>query len=219
MNKLIIFDCDGTLYQQPDGPFLDSPFWQEVIEKSIDLIAETKKYAKDEAKNIFHNVFIDYGGEISRAFNERLGVSMDEYFSHTWGKIHPRDYIQRGAIHAKTLDQVLTKIAPNLAVLTNAPQPWVLNVLREIGIEKYFCGNVWTGETAIRKPTRESYLQIINKFGVLPKETLMIGDDEKLDIQVPLELGITTVLVNPYNKPTKARYQITDINKLVEVLK
>lgn len=219
MKKLVIFDCDGTLYQQPDGRFLDSPFWQEVVEKSIGLIIETKRCEKDEARNLFHQFFSDSQGEVSQAFNERLRVPMDEYFSYTWGRIHPRDYIQRGVINSKTLDQVLKEISPNLAMLTNAPRPWVLNVLKELGIEKYFCGNVWTGETAVRKPTRESYLQIIKKFGVLSEETIMIGDDEKLDIQVPTELGITTVLVNPYNKPTIARYQISDINRLIGVLK
>ncbi len=219
MKKLVIFDCDGTLYQQPDGRFLDSSFWQEVVEKSVDLITETKKCAKDEARNMFHQFFIDSEGEVSQAFNKELGILTDDYFSRTWGRIHPAGYIHRSAVHATTLDQVLTEISPNLAMLTNAPRPWVLNVLKELGIEKYFCGNVWTGETAVRKPTRESYLQIIKKFGVLPEETIMIGDDEKLDIQVPTELGITTVLVNPYNKPTIARYQISDINRLIGVLK
>ena len=143
---------------------------------------------------------------------------MDFYFQNTWGAINPEEIILQPQINPATLDSLL-EITPRLALLSNAPRAWINNVLEHLGVSNYFNGSIWTGESSIRKPLPKSYLQIAKAMNVKIEEIIMIGDEEKNDIIIPKQLGMTTVRINPYQKETIADYQIMDINRLLDVLR
>jgi len=213
--KCTILDCDGTLYRYPNQNFLETRMWKSVREHSIELIR--KKGYKNPEKNFTH-FFEKYNGEISEAFEKELGILKDTYFQHTWGALTPHEIVLQPQISPATLDALL-EITPNLAILSNAPFPWIKRVLNYLGISKYFHDNIWTGEGLIRKPLPESYLQIAKALSIEPELMVMVGDEEKNDIKVPNKLGMTTVRINPYNKKTLANYQIDNINELPNAIK
>lgn len=216
--ELAIFDCDGTLYRQPDQPFLDTPFWNEVSERSIDLIMDQTRRNNLQAELFFNFLFDKYDGEISQGMMKEVGVPIEQYFVRTWGQIDPGDYVREWIVRREILDNI-RDCNIGLAVLSNAPAVWVERVLEFVGVADFFKDLVWTGEGKIRKPKEDSYIRVANHFGVEFKNVVMIGDEEKNDIVVPNKIGINTILVNPYGRETNAMYQITEVNEIIRVLK
>lgn len=57
-----------------------------------------------------------------------------------------------------------------------------------------------SSEIGLRKDSGKLYRHILQQEGIEPKQMVMIGDNERSDVQIPLDLGIRTVhLVKPQN--------------------
>lgn len=216
--KLILFDCDGTLYKQPDLPFLQMPFWSDIKNKSIDLYSRVKGCSRDSAETEFKMLFSDYHGEVSQAFEDNLPITSKEYFANTWGKIHTPTYMQEPTMRGSTIERLVSE-GFEVGMLTNAPRIWAEKVLAELQLSEYFDGRIWDGEGEIRKPRPVSYLTAIAGCQRTPEETIMVGDEEKNDITGASLLGVCTIRINPYNKSTSADFQVNNVNEILQVLK
>jgi putative hydrolase of the HAD superfamily len=79
------------------------------------------------------------------------------------------------------------------AILTTSPKIWALRAINRLGITKLMDG-IWTGESDIRKPHKEAYLEVLEKFNLSPRSTLIVEDEPK-NLVPAKELGMTTVLL------------------------
>ena len=66
------------------------------------------------------------------------------------------------------------------------------SVLKEFGIDRYFAGIVESAVEGVRKPNPDIFRIAVNRLGVLPADTVMIGDSLSKDILPAMEVGCKT---------------------------
>ena len=66
-------------------------------------------------------------------------------------------------------------------------------VLNEFGLTKYFRDIIESAEVGLRKPDPAIYKLCIEKTGLTPKETVIIGDSYKNDIKPAITLGCQSI--------------------------
>ncbi|MBQ5573009.1 MAG: HAD family hydrolase [Bacteroidaceae bacterium] len=67
------------------------------------------------------------------------------------------------------------------------------SVLKEFGIDRYFAGIVESAVEGVRKPNPDIFRLAVNRLGVLPADTVMIGDSLSKDILPAMEVGCKTI--------------------------
>ena len=67
------------------------------------------------------------------------------------------------------------------------------SVLKEFGIDRYFAGIVESAVEGVRKPNPDIFRLAVNRLGVLPADTVMIGDSLSKDILPAMEVGCKSV--------------------------
>lgn len=67
------------------------------------------------------------------------------------------------------------------------------SVLKEFGIGRYFAGIVESAVEGVRKPNPDIFRIAVNRLGVLPADTVMIGDSLSKDILPAMEVGCKSV--------------------------
>lgn len=67
------------------------------------------------------------------------------------------------------------------------------SVLKEFGIDRYFTGIVESAVEGVRKPNPDIFRIAVNRLGVLPADTVMIGDSLSKDILPAMEVGCKTI--------------------------
>ena len=90
----------------------------------------------------------------------------------------------------ETLD-VLSKHYP-MALVSNFYGN-LRTVLNEFGLTKYFRLIIESAETGLRKPDPAIYRLCLEKLGLSPKETIIIGDSYKNDINPAITIGCPSI--------------------------
>lgn len=67
------------------------------------------------------------------------------------------------------------------------------SVLKEFGLDGYFTGIVESAVEGVRKPNPDIFRIAVNRLGVLPADTVMIGDSLSKDILPAMEVGCKSV--------------------------
>lgn len=67
------------------------------------------------------------------------------------------------------------------------------SVLKEFGLDGYFTGIVESAVEGVRKPNPDIFRIAVNRLGVLPADTVMIGDSLSKDILPTMEVGCKTI--------------------------
>lgn len=67
------------------------------------------------------------------------------------------------------------------------------SVLKEFGLDSYFTGIVESAVEGVRKPNPDIFRIAVNRLGVLPADTVMIGDSLSKDILPAMEVGCKSV--------------------------
>ena len=67
------------------------------------------------------------------------------------------------------------------------------SVLKEFGIDRYFAGIVESAVEGVRKPNPDIFRLAVNRLGVLPADTVIIGDSLSKDILPAMEVGCKSV--------------------------
>lgn len=143
---------------------------------------------KEYRAKVFEHLGIDY--------TERLHEELDQLFlqGNAW-KMYPE------------VPGVLKALSDyfRLGVATTIPSFQVIPILGDLASSFSFIG---TGDTVGKaKGSRSFYLTIAEKLGAKPNESLIVGDDVLLDIQIPHSLGFHTIQLARSNEP---RYEGAD---------
>ena len=82
-----------------------------------------------------------------------------------------------------------------LALVTNGPADMQRAALRAVGMAEPFQTVVISGEqeVGVRKPDARTFGLACERLGVLPEETLMVGDNLGADVQGALKAGLQAV--------------------------
>jgi HAD superfamily hydrolase (TIGR01458 family) len=126
----------------------------------------------------------------------------------------------------------LIELAHNAVVngaklIATQKNPCCLGNARSIDIGFWVAGLEYsTGVSAkiIGKPSPESYQAILEDIGVLPTQTVMVGDDWIVDLLGASKMGITTVLVGNNKQERKVKNEVnpdlrvTNLTELAQLI-
>jgi putative hydrolase of the HAD superfamily len=192
--KLIIFDLEKVIIGS----------WQEIFEM---------KELRNLSKGIINKC--TKCNEMKELQSGRL--TEDEYLEHfiqiTKTNLKVEDLKK---LIRKTLNPVITmtdlvkylKLHYKVALLSNYTKEWAEYVIKKYDLNKLFDGMFWSFQNKIKKPSTQSYLEVLEKFDVKPKESLFIDDKER-NIRAAKSLGIKTII---FSNPKQLKEELERFN-------
>ena len=184
MVKRIIFDIDGTLITGVDF----STYVANTLKKyNIDDIKKTKQFLlniKEYEKTYDYydrNLYLNF-------FSAKLECELDNRFL----ELFFRELKKAIPKNSEKIKRMLSNLRDyELVLLSNYFEESQRNRLSAMGINDYF--SEYYGESII-KPNELAYRQAQGIYQ--PSECVIVGDDKRLDIDVPKSLGFKTIYVN-----------------------
>lgn len=184
MIKRIIFDIDGTLITGVDfSSYVANTLKKygiEDIEKTKQFLLNIKEYEKTY-NSYDRNLYLKF-------FGDKLGCELDNHFLEIFFQ-ELRKAIPENAEKIKSMLAAMNEY--ELVLLSNYFEESQRNRLTAMGINDYF--SEYYGENII-KPNELAYRQAQGIYQ--PSECVIVGDDKRLDIDVPKSLGFKTIYVN-----------------------
>ena len=100
-------------------------------------------------------------------------------------------------------------------LLSNAQRGFTRPELRLLGIEQYFDGIMISSEEGCKKPGDRFFRMILDKYGLNPKESIMIGNDSVSDILGAHSAGMDSLYIHTEISPEcvedlKSTYAVMD---------
>lgn len=215
-NKLLIFDMDGTLYNFKQGSFGKSDLKREVLLRAKAFIKTRLKNTDGEADKILKEILSEYGEHISVGLEKKYGINRIDYFNSVWN-INTKDLVKP----APNLRSFLSRLIDEgyyIVIVSDAPRVWITNVLRYLKIADLFDGKIFSGESDNRKAFKNIFNNLMRRLNFQPKDTIVVGDQEKTDIIPAKEAGTLAVFVNNQKESKFADYSIKSVLDLKKVL-
>lgn len=166
MIKLVVFDLDGTL-----------------VDSSRDLAASTNALLADLggtplSDQVVASLVGDGAAVLVRRALERSGLgadtpgALDRFLRHYDARLLDTTRPYQG------MRDALTRLRQHhrLAVLTNKPVRPSAEILKGLGIDGFFSDVIGGDSSYGRKPDPAGLLALVDRAGVTPPETLMVGD-------------------------------------------
>lgn len=99
-------------------------------------------------------------------------------------------------------------------LLSNAQTDFTRPEIEMMGLTKYFDDIFISSEAGYKKPSKEFYDRLISRFGLNPKNCLMVGNDETADIQGAIMSGMDSLYLHtecsPEIEESRATYVVMD---------
>lgn len=182
---------------------------------------ERLKIPSSEVPTLREHYYRTYGTTM-RGLQIHYGIDPEDYLAYVHN-LPLEDYIGPN----RELDRVLTEIALEKAVFTNASEEHARRVLKVLGVERHF-GRIIDVRAVdyVAKPDPEAYRRALELLGAQGNECLIV-DDRVRNLAPAKELGMITVLVSDENpalqrrKPKDVDFvidKVEEIGKVVETL-
>lgn len=184
MIKRIIFDIDGTLITGVNF----SSFIRSALKRyGIDDLEKTKLFLLNIKE--YERTYNSYDRDLYlNFFSNKLGCKLDNDFL----KIFFQELKKAIPENTKEIKEMLETLKGyELVLLSNYFEESQRNRLTAMGINDFFSS--YYGEKII-KPYELAYREAQGIYN--SSECLIVGDDKKLDIDVPKALGFKTIYVN-----------------------
>jgi len=223
--KNLIFDLDNTLYD-----------FSNIWKKSNRLVFEYLEYDKLTSYDEFFKLYKSINNKLAEEVvqgklrlielrNKRLKLTLsklgvelsdedckfyyDKQFEFILALIEPDEEVNLWI--NKNRDKY------NMIILTNGKSKEQRMKLKKLGLENVFKLYI-SGEQHISKPKEGAFLNVLESEGILPEETMMIGDSLYHDIKPAKKLGLKTCLIEKkwhFDDELKAYtgYKVKDIKQ------
>ena len=175
-----IFDLDNTLYPASSNLFA------RVSKRMTYFIQKEFQLEEEPARDLQHKMFRKYGTTMRGLMTE---YDMDaEEFLHFVHDIDVSDMNKD-----PELAELLSKLPGRRLIYTNGSVPHAKRITGQLGIEHLF-EDIFdiVASRFVPKPAPEPYDEMINKFKVDPKRSLMVEDMAK-NLRPAADLGMITV--------------------------
>lgn len=179
--KAIVFDLDGTLYQE-------ERLGEQVNQSAISYVADLKGVPPEEAEKLLQRTRAQdrEGATLSRAV-VALGGTLKELHRRFAADCTPETLLTPDP-RVQELLRALGK-RYRLHLYTNNNRDLSARIMERIGITGLM-DRVFTIEDYwVPKPDRAIITDILSQIGCLPCETLFVGDRYEVDLAVPKSLG------------------------------
>lgn len=115
------------------------------------------------------------------------------------------------------LFQELKARGKKIYLLSNAQESFTMPEINSLGIKDYFDGIIISSEEQCKKPSKNFFEKLVEKYGIDFKESIMIGNDGTSDIEGANKVGMDSLYINTEISPmnenpddVKATYIIKD---------
>ncbi|QWV94864.1 HAD family hydrolase [Geomonas oryzisoli] len=179
--KAIVFDLDGTLYQE-------DRLGEEVNQSAIHYVAALKDISVAEAEVLLEATRAADGvaGTLSRAVVS-LGGTLQEMHRRFAADCHPERLLKPDRRVRELLQLLSTSF--RLHLYTNNNRDLSGRIMKQIGVGDLL-DRVFTIEDSwIPKPDRRIIEDILAKIDCRPQEALFVGDRYRVDLAVPESMG------------------------------
>ena len=193
--KAVFFDAEGTLFQiKPSVGYIYSRVcaefglrvspeemetqFREVFDQERHRYPMTPEGCYQEWKNIFLKT-VEKWGTLS---------DPDEAFSRCYQAFAQREFFELSP-GAKEALSLLKEAGLKLAIVSNWDER-LRSLVRAFGLEPFFEELFISCEIGLAKPDPTLYRVACHRLGVLPQETLMIGDHPEDDVLAARQAGL-----------------------------
>jgi phosphoglycolate phosphatase len=164
--KLVLFDLDGTLVDS--APDIAAALNAALVElgQPAHPLDEVTSYVGDGAAKLVERA----AGPVSEVDQQRLLERFKALYAANVC-VHTRVY--PGVVD--TLEAFAARAIP-LAIVTNKPGDMARDLVRALGIGRFFADVVGDGDGFPRKPSPEIALAVCARHAVAPADALLVGD-------------------------------------------
>ena len=227
--KHIFFDLDRTLWDFEASA--EQAF--EVIFDKYDL-----KEKGVESASQFHEVYTKHNeklwdlyrvGKITKEIlrGKRFFLTLNDF------EISDHELAENIGLDYTTISPTLVNLFPNAIEILDYLQPnynlhLITNGFSEVqevklkssGMDKYFDKVITSEDAGVKKPDSGIFNFAIDKTAAKVGESIMIGDDYKVDIVGAQNFGMDQVFFNPgrINNPNGCTFEISDLIELKKFL-
>jgi putative hydrolase of the HAD superfamily len=179
-----VFDLDNTLYPH------DLNLWQQIDDRIQQFIANFLNIPKGDAFRVQKDYYKRYGTSM-RGLMAEHGMKPDDFLEF----VHAIDHSP--LLPNPELGDAIEQLPGRKLILTNGTRKHAEAVMRRLEIDRHF-EDVFDIAAADLdpKPLPQVYDRFLRKHGVDPGRAAMIEDLAR-NLEVPHQLGMTTVLVVP----------------------
>lgn len=179
--KAIVFDLDGTLYQE-------DRLGLQVSRSAIRYVADLKGLTEDEAEVLLEKTRAadGDGGTLSRAILE-LGGTLQELHRRFAAQCTPETLLTPDRRVQELLQLLATRY--RLHLYTNNNRDLSRRIMDRIGVTGLLHQIITIEDYWLPKPDRRVIADILSTIGCRPSETLFVGDRYEVDLRVPEEMG------------------------------
>lgn len=179
-----VFDLDNTLYPRHTDLFT------QIDWKMTDYVARLTGLEKDEARKLQKQLYRDHGTTLNGLMAE-YHIDPHDFLAD----VHDIDYSQ--VEHNPNLGELIFALPGRKHIFTNGDVRHAENTLRAIGISEIFEGMFdIVAADFIPKPARAPYEKFLAEHQIEPEQAAMFEDMPR-NLEIPKELGMTTVLITP----------------------
>jgi len=207
--RIIGFDLDQTLY--PKSPEIDEAIQAYIYKK----IADYKNCSLEEAKALFKSYYPKISGRKTLiALNIPNAV---EIIDEAIAGADIENFLVPNPEVLELLKSIKTKYQ-NLSLITGSKSDLAYQKLKKLNIPAELFDCIITGEQS--KSDGTAFRKWMNNFmskdsSLKPEQFLYIGDNGRMDAEMPISLGMKAVLVNVRNK--RPELSAPQFNYLIEV--
>lgn len=205
MFKAVFFDLDGTLLPYDFADFLPryfglinqeiGPFFPDIDLTKLILISTQKMMqnnGQQTNQDIFWTDFVDRTG-LSR---NKLESVFDDFYEQSFPTLRAK--IGQDKIAANLIQEIRQNKEIKLVLATNPvfPRRAITERIRWAGIDPSSFDLITSYENMMYcKPNPSYFQQIIDVLNIRTRDSLMVGNDEDLDLFPASSIGIATFLV------------------------
>jgi putative hydrolase of the HAD superfamily len=179
-----VFDLDNTLYPP------DTNLWQQIDDRIRAFVSEFLKVTPEDAFRVQKDFYKRYGTTM-RGLMAEHNMKPDDFLEF----VHEIDHspLEPNPI----LGDALERLPGRKLILTNGTRKHAEAVMKRLDIDKHF-EDVFDIAAADLEPKPKPlvYDRFLKKHGVDPQKAAMFEDLAR-NLEVPHQLGMTTILVVP----------------------
>ena len=198
--RVWIFDLDNTLHDARVHIF---PSMHTQIQDFL-----KKQFGVDDegASRMRRDFWLRYGTTL-RGLVRHHGTDPKHFLAET----HVFPELADMVVHENAVKHALARLGGTRLVFSNAPRHYVDEVLRAIGLRRYFKAVYTIEDTGYRgKPHAWGFHRLLRKHNLDPHRCAMV-DDMLENLRTAHQLGMSTVWVSPRATRVPARVPFVDL--------
>lgn len=206
--KVVALDCFDTIIHRDCHPETILYIWARNVCAEIKFIISPKelyKMRKQSERNLRNSLGVDevsykellrdIYGCLNSINAEKLGIDFESFFYISYS-IEKKTEIDHIKLDKDTINLIESykKNGKKIIVISDfyLNKTFFIDMFSQLGILDFIDDIYISSEFGKRKSTGKLYNHVISSLGIHPQNMLMIGDNEKSDIDIPKKIGIKT---------------------------